>query len=621
MDFIISNMPCHFMETETIPSSSMARVLGHGNTPVVIISSAVFALTLFFYVYTIGSHFQGDVYRLENRVTYTAPFDAYIVDQYIDHVIIAIGTLLWLALSITGKERIVISTIYGATALIAILYDSILLDVSALLSIPIIISFLVYNRFAFKKILNHSTNLCLNYIAIFAIGVGIIGFIISLAPLFSVSIQSIGVRNYMYDIFILISSITPALVFSLILFSPAKLLIKKFTIKTKINTANTFSNTQIKNRTKILYLSLFMSLAVALALIPHYPTINTDNHQVGADSLDYVNVLNKVAQSKTSEEFIKQVFTIPFSADRPFTTLFLHTIGKISPTDLFNTIDHMPIILGPALVLVVFFLTREFTSNDTTSLLASFLTAVSFHTLNGIYSGIYANWIALIIGYLSFVFLIRFLTMPNKINLAAYSALLITLLFSHVYTWTVLTLVTSIFLVAMFRMNRYARKNIAILLMVVVSSIMIDLLRSVLTGTASGIESDIAHANEGGAVAQLALLSSNLTETIQNYAGGQYSNFIIFALGLYWLFRIDSRTLSGVFLAIFLSMGVLPLLLGNEVIQSRALYDIPFQMPAAIALTYMKKKFNGTLIILPLCIWLLAISIRTVSNFYLVPPS
>jgi len=609
------------MEPETIPSHSMAKILGQGNTPAVIISCAVFALILFFYIYTVGSHFQLDVYSLENRVTYTTPFDAYIVDQYTDNIIIVIGTVLWLALSMTGKARVVISAIYGAITLIVALYDSVFFDIVALLSIPIIISFLIYNKLAFKKILNCSTNLSLNYVAIFAIGIGIISFIISIAPLFSVSPQSVPIRDYMYDVFILISSISPALVFSLIVFSPVKLLIKKFTIRTMITETDRFSRAQIKNRTKVLYLLLFMSLAVALALIPQNPAINANNHQVGADSFDYVNVLNKMAQSNTTQEFLEQVFTVPFSGDRPFTTLFLHTIAKISPASLFNTVDHMAIILAPALVLAVFFLTRELTSNDTTSLLASFLTAVSFHTLNGIYSGIYANWIALIIGYLSFVFLIRFLKTPNKTNLASYSALVIFLLFSHVYTWTILTLVASIFLVAMFKMNRYARKNIAVLFVVIASSIIIDVVRSVLTGVAMGIESDIGLASSGAGTVQLALLSSNLTETMKNYAAGQFSNFIIFALGLYWLFRADSRTLSGVFLAIFLSVGVLPLLLGNEIIQSRTLYDIPFQIPAAIALTFMKKKFNGSLIILPLCIWLLAVSIRTVSNFYLIWPS
>lgn len=620
MGFIISFTFYHFMESKTISDLNIAKVLGHGNQPALIISSAVLVVTMFFYIYTIGSYFQVIVYPLENRVIYSAPFDAYVIDRFTDHVIIALGTFLWLALSVAGKKRIVVSAIYGTSTLIATLHDSISLDVVALLSVPIIISFLIYNRFAFKKILNYLPRLFLNYIAIAAISIGFISFIISVMPLFFISQQSIHIHDYMYDVFLLISSISPALVFFLVLFSPIKLLIKKFTLRTTLNKTDAFSKTIIKNRTKTICLILFMLLAAALALVPHYPTINSNNHQVGVDSLSYVDVLNRLSHSNNFEEFIVQVFTEPFSADRPVTTLSLYTIAKILPIDLFYIVDYIPIILGPALVLAVFFLTRELTTNDITSLFASFLTAVSFQTINGIYSGIYANWLALTIGYLSFVFLIRFLKTATKINLLSYSALLVILLFTHVYTWTVLILVMSIFLVVMYKMNQYQRKSIIILSLVVVSSIVIDVLRTILTGVSGGIESDIGIANKEAGITQLSLLWSNLTETIQNYAGGQYSNFIIFALGVYWLFRANPRTLSSVFLVIFLSIGILPLLFGNEVIQSRVLYEIPFQIPAAIALTYMMKKLNGSLIILPLCIWLLAISIRTVSNFYLVWP-
>jgi asparagine N-glycosylation enzyme membrane subunit Stt3 len=71
-----------------------------------------------------------------------------------------------------------------------------------------------------------------------------------------------------------------------------------------------------------------------------------------------------------------------------------------------SSIEYIPIILAPTLVIVVYFVTRELIpNNDIAALLASFLTAVSSHTLIGIYAGFYANWLALTIGYLSFVFL------------------------------------------------------------------------------------------------------------------------------------------------------------------------------------------------------------------------
>src|SRR5207302_1085714 len=117
--------------------------------------------------------------------------------------------------------------------------------------------------------------------------------------------------------------------------------------------------------------------------------------------------------SNSPQEFIHKIFTIPYSGDRSLASLFFYTIAKSAPDSTSYAIDHLPIILGPGLVLAVFFLTRELTSNDTTSLLASFLTAVSFHTLIGMYSGIYANWLALIFGFLSFVFLISFFKASN----------------------------------------------------------------------------------------------------------------------------------------------------------------------------------------------------------------
>jgi hypothetical protein len=108
---------------------------------------------------------------------------------------------------------------------------------------------------------------------------------------------------------------------------------------------------------------------------------------------------------------------------------------------------------------------------------------------------------------------------------------------------------------------------------------------------------------------------------MQIFAGGQFGNFIILILGLYWLARSNLREPPNILLAIFFAIGILPLLFGNELIQSRVFYDIPFQIPAGIALAYLGRKINGPIIILPVCIWLLAISLRMVTNFYFVSPS
>jgi hypothetical protein len=604
-----------------ISDLNIPKVLGQGSHPVLIISSAVLAITIFFYIFTIGSYFHIGISPLENRVNYHHFFATYVIDKYFDHLIISFGIVLWLALSVMGRAKIVTSAIYGIITIIATLAKiGTLLDIVALISIPIVASFLFYNRFASKKIL-HTSNLPLTYLAIIGVVIGFVGTIISSAPLFSITLKSISIHDYAYEIFSLLSSLSPILVFFLILGSPIKLFIQKWIARIKIkNVVYPVSNDLIKSKTKILYLLLFMLLSLTITLIPHQSTINSDNQQVGSDSSDYVIMINKLMESNNPQEFAHNVFTIIYSKDRSVFSLFLYTIVKITHANTSYTADRIPMLLAPVLVLVVFFLTRELTSNDTTSLLASFLTAVSFHTLIGLYSGIYANWFALIIGYLSLVFLIRFLKVANKLNLLVYSVLMMLLVFSHANTWTIFAMFEGLFLVVIYKMNYYNRKNIILILIVVLSSVAIDVVRSSLTGTSGGIASDVALASVSG-TAQLTSLWSNIVDTTQFYSGGQFSNFIIFALGLYWLFRSNWRQVSDIFVLLFLALAVLPLLVGDSVIQSRVLYDIPFQIPAAIGLTYLWRHTNGILMTIPICIWLFVISIRMVTNFYYISPS
>jgi hypothetical protein len=448
--------------------------------------------------------------------------------------------------------------------------------------------------------------------------------LISLAPLFSISKTTIPIPDYAYEIFSLMSSFSPVLMLLLILCFPVKLLMKEFMTEIlKIKNNNRFYsllfNYHLKSRTKIIYISLFMLLSITIALIPYQTPINKDNQQVGVDTDHYVSWINILRQSNDVQEFIWKAFVILSGGDRPITLIFLFTIVKIINADLFYIIEHVSLILGPALVLVIYLLTRELTSNDITSLIASFLTAISFHTLIGMYSGIYANWLALIIGYLSFVFLIRFLKKPSKLTLAVYSTLMILLLFSHSYTWTVFTIVMGIFLAVLLKFNYYSRKSIILLLLVILSSVVIDVAKMIIIGSASGIVYDIFVAQAGGVgLEQFTVRWSNLVDVTQIHLGGQFSNFLILILGLYWLIWCNLRQPSTIFIVIFLSLGVLPLFFGDWIVQSRVFYNIPFQIPAAITLTYVKKQVNGTIILLPICIWLTSMSIETVSNFHLI---
>ena len=159
--------------------------------------------------------------------------------------------------------------------------------------------------------------------------------------------------------------------------------------------------------------------------------------------------------------------------------------------------------------MALYFLTLELTRNEKIALIAAFLGAVSFHTLAGIYAGFYANWLALIVGYISIVFLFRYLRSGRPSDIVIFSILLIGVLFFHVYTWTILTAVAGVFLLTMLVMQNKRKKNtnnnnnyfpnrriIWLLLFAILPSIVVDIAKVLLTGSSGGLEQDIETCTE-----------------------------------------------------------------------------------------------------------------------------
>jgi hypothetical protein len=602
------------------------RLLGIGRPYASVVSSLALVLTSFFYIYTISSYLKISMYILDNRVTYIKLFNDYIVNKFIDHVVIEFGITIWFFLSFRGKTRFYIAFVYGGIALIGLLANlSTITDMITLISLPLVFFFLSYNKFASKKILDVSSDLAVNYFAIICTVIGSASILMSLPPIFSSPLSSFPLRNYAYDIFSLFSIFSPILMLLLIFCLPLKMIINAFSerilkIKYSNNTSAVSFTTVVRRRNKILYLLLFILLSMILVLIPHQPAINKDDQRIGVDTTYYVNWLGNLTSTNSTQDFLRQAFVVQSGGDRPLALMFFFTLVKVINLDSFYTIEYIPIILGPPLIILVYFLTRELTSNDITSIFAAFLTAISFHVLIGIYAGFYANWLALLIGYVSFIFLIRFLRESQKIYYILYLALMIILVLTHVYTWSILAIVSAVLLIVMLVTRYYQRRNIILLLLVIVLSVAIDVSRTALTGSAGGLIKDLEIADKGVDIELFNQRWTSLTETIHIYVGGQYSNFIILGLCLYWLFLSDLRKTSNIFIAIFLSTGILPLFFGNWALETRVFYNIPFQIPAAIAITQLKEQSNTRILVVPICVWLIAMSIIAVSNFYLIPP-
>jgi hypothetical protein len=215
--------------------------------------------------------------------------------------------------------------------------------------------------------------------------------------------------------------------------------------------------------------------------------------------------------------------------------------------------------------------------------------------------------------------------------------LLIGVLFLHVYTWTVLAAVSGTFLLVMLLVviwnkkkksnnnnniiisNPFTKRRIIWLLLAILVSIAVDITKVLLIGSSGGVEQDIQLAQTNLGIEQFNMRWLILNTTMHDSLGGVLSNFIILLLGLFWVLKSNMRDPGTVFLMIFLSAGLVPLYIGSWTLQVRVLYDIPFEIPAAIALYYISTRSGSSrLVTLAACTWLVAVSLVTVMNYYFV---
>jgi hypothetical protein len=197
-----------------------------------------------------------------------------------------------------------------------------------------------------------------------------------------------------------------------------------------------------------------------------------------------------------------------------------------------------------------------------------------------------------------------------------------------VYTWTVVAIVAGIFLVAMLlvviRMknsrnsSHFSKRRIILLVLAILLSIAVDITKVLLTGSSGGLVQDLELAQTGLGIEQFNLRWDILNVTMHDSLGGVFSNFIILGLGLFWVIKSNMREPTTVFLMIFLSAGLVPLFAGSWTIQARVFYDIPLEIPAAIALYYISNRSGSVLVTLAGCTWLIAVSLLTVMNYYLI---
>lgn len=604
--------------------NAVLEPLGKTSSKRAVLSSAALAIIIILYPLSTGSYFQPDVYRFEERITYHQFFqNRYFFNQLTDNLVICLGLILWSVISFkqyTIKVPVAISI--GLLIIVGLAISSFsIMQLLSIASLPLILlTYFVSKRFHDRLLFKDSGIITINYL--------FVAFMILATFSILISLYDVDVNNPFIDIMTLLSRFAPVLMILLIFSLPIRIVLTslKSTIPKQVTSRfiifKSFEVPEFRNTItapkRALWLAIFIGVSILIVLIPHF---SAGLKVVGEDTTVYLRWMQELKLSDGFGDFLQLTFTEIQTGDRPLSLVLLYLIINLFKFDAVLAFEiFLPLLLAPTLVFSIYSLTKEVFGSRLVSMFASFVSAVSFQVLIGIYAGFFANWIALILGYVSLWFAVRFLKTKNSKYLVGFSISMIAILFSHSYTWTIFTSFLIIYLAILWWKKLCPKKNIKILFMVVVIIILFDFVKSITLESTTAVQRNIRAAE----ATELGLLKFNerwsvLVRTVEVFLGGIFGNVIILLLVIYTTMLFKFKNLAGYFLMLFVSIGIFPLFFGDKIIQSRVLYDIPFQIPAGLALAHIFITKNGTLKAIVLGTSLLAMAIYTMSNLGISP--
>lgn len=604
---------------------SLKRDLGGGKSYHIVISSALFSIILFFYVLNTASIFQPTVYPLIDRVNYIVSFsDKYFTNKLVDSLTIVFCTLLWFQFSLVNnkKKYIFLASFIFILALTIYLNSEFFEKLFVSISFPIVILFVIVNKVLKRNITRFDFELTINYICLFAIIIAILSayLIISYVIFPDGPLPLLNYLNYFY---LILSIFSPVYLLVISFSFPIVIILLRLKRRWHKKVAHDEENVTtkekyVKKKTKSIHLLLVILLSIVIVMIPHFDTINQDGQIIGVDTEDYSNLLISMSESTNLQELSYKVFVTLTDGDRPLTLLLFFALSTIFYQNNYNSIlENLPLILSPLLITIVYFLTWYITKNHFTSIIASLITIPS-HILIGVYGGLYANWFSLIWSFLAILFLFKILDEPKRINFLIFSSLLVVLILSHTPTWNIFLYVVGLFLIVTFILNKRSNKKIYLFIIIsIIPSVLLDLGRTLLIST-SGVQQEINFAlNRDVGIHGVQTIWENLIATSHFTLAGQVGNPLVLLLVVYWLFIAKMKEKYAIFLLVFFSLFLLPVLFGDQQIQSRFLFEIPIQIPAAIALSVIRMRI-GSYVSIAICLWLIIMSSYIAANFVLI---
>lgn len=340
----------------------------------------------------------------------------------------------------------------------------------------------------------------------------------------------------------------------------------------------------VTKKNTIAVLGICVVLIILLTVYPYLPSINKGFQVVSVDTPYYLNQITAIQKGGLFAE--NGPFS--FANERLLSILVFYGITALTGQPPVYVMSMAPILLNSMLVFSVYFIVRyALGKHHIAVLVAPVLTVFSTQFIVGIYGGFFSNMLALPLLVISLLFYLRFIDSKRSWNLAVFAVTLVATLLMHVYTWAflvgVIALASGIYFAIHRKEQGTIKKLIPIALILVGNLVVLFAVASLVRGN-SGVEFISNLVSSSISPDYFATRWFNLNFVFRIYLGGFLTNSVLIILALVWAIRANYRSTFNIVILSSMFVASIFFFIGDEVIQSRMLYNILLTIPAGILL-------------------------------------
>jgi len=413
---------------------------------------------------------------------------------------------------------------------------------------------------------------------------------------FSPKLSQEGNCKYLVDLetkmFLLAGCLAPVFTVLFLFSWIIKLLLLRFNLSRRLLTLFT----QSKKNSNIAYLKkpfplLLLVGSIVLSFLvtfyPYMPGLNPDTHPIGVDFPFYEEWLMKSSNKDFFSVLTNSFFEHP---GRPLSLLILYLVKCVSGLTALTIVQFFPLILGPVLVLSVYFFMREVNNPWYVPSLAAFLSVASFHISVGMYGFFLSNWMALIELYLFMGFYFSSLRKKSCLRMAAALLLSICLLFTHSWTWGMAIGVLFIYLLFTIISKRKKRSEskfeIRILIILILVNVLVCIVRNYTLGWAAGDFETLKTAQKIVSTSALGFFWEDLLYTFLHTMYGFFVNPMALLLAVLGglIIAFDDKPVNRYLTSWLVASSIFFVLGSGSMIKSRILLNVPLPVFESLGL-------------------------------------